>query len=281
MSFIRKILARQRRLWLKRRLTSLLCSLEAIAKIIVYGFFVSKSSDTKPKLHNLKSLVQEWLCSSKRQDAGRLTDNSSDSSAAHLPSFVSIYSEGSRRSSTHSINQQSTSSSCAYDNQLPPWVAESSLGVGTKGKAPEHRRRESFASDLPMHRIEDQEEYIPDIRASDVRPSQKTVDGNGDIEDEADKQQQQHKESINIHHDAYLKRVANVLDIICIVSYWIDFSLMMLSKGERTWSLFKALAAARVLRLIAITEGTRVCTTSIDGHIFFLFASLTDKPRSL
>lgn len=63
---------------------------------------------------------------------------------------------------------------------------------------------------------------------------------------------------LKVSHDAYLSRLGNIVDTVAIVSFWIDLFIMLFASGEETWSLFKALAAARILRLVVVTEGTAV-----------------------
>jgi hypothetical protein len=57
-------------------------------------------------------------------------------------------------------------------------------------------------------------------------------------------------------HRAYLNSFANVLDMISIISYWIDVILM--AYGYPYLSLFKALGALRPIRLLSLLPGTAV-----------------------
>lgn len=58
-------------------------------------------------------------------------------------------------------------------------------------------------------------------------------------------------------HRPYISGFANTLDIISIISYWVDFGLMI--HGYPYCSLFKAIGASRPLRLAMIFKGTAVC----------------------
>jgi hypothetical protein len=58
------------------------------------------------------------------------------------------------------------------------------------------------------------------------------------------------------HHQAYLNSFGNVLDLISVVCYWIDLGIMVY--GYPYCSVFKALAAARPLRLLSVLPGTAV-----------------------
>lgn len=57
-------------------------------------------------------------------------------------------------------------------------------------------------------------------------------------------------------HRPYLSNFGNWLDLISVICYWIDFTLMQVNYTEV--SLFKALGAARPLRLVGIIPGTAV-----------------------
>lgn len=58
-------------------------------------------------------------------------------------------------------------------------------------------------------------------------------------------------------HRPYISGFANTLDVISIISYWVDFGLMI--HGYPYCSLFKAIGASRPLRLAMIFKGTAVC----------------------
>lgn len=57
-------------------------------------------------------------------------------------------------------------------------------------------------------------------------------------------------------HRAYLNSFGNVLDLMSVVCYWIDLGIMLY--GYPYCSVFKALAAARPLRLLSVLPGTAV-----------------------
>ncbi|KAI9317892.1 Ion transport protein-domain-containing protein [Dichotomocladium elegans] len=73
---------------------------------------------------------------------------------------------------------------------------------------------------------------------------------------------------LKISHTAYLADATNLLDLIAISAYWIDLVLMLCTND--TWSLFKAIAAARVLRLAGITEGTAIIIRSLRSSFDML-----------
>lgn len=53
---------------------------------------------------------------------------------------------------------------------------------------------------------------------------------------------------------------ANAIDFVSIISYWIDLGLMV--NGYPNCSVFKALGAARPLRLLSLLPGTAVSDSS-------------------
>lgn len=59
-----------------------------------------------------------------------------------------------------------------------------------------------------------------------------------------------------VKHRPYLSNFGNWLDLISVVCYWIDLALMQINYTEV--SLFKAMGAARPLRLVGIIPGTAV-----------------------
>ncbi|KAI8075574.1 Ion transport protein-domain-containing protein [Thamnidium elegans] len=72
------------------------------------------------------------------------------------------------------------------------------------------------------------------------------------------------------YHRAYLNSFGNVLDTVSVVSYWIDFVLMMFNYPYM--SLFKALGALRPLRLLSILPGTAVILKSLETSWDILLA---------
>lgn len=81
--------------------------------------------------------------------------------------------------------------------------------------------------------------------------------------EEEEQANQLKKDHPAFYHKAYISGVANVLDLVSIVSYWIDFGLML---HEYPYcSLFKAMGALRPLRLLSILQGTAV---SFCGYIY-------------
>lgn len=71
--------------------------------------------------------------------------------------------------------------------------------------------------------------------------------------------QQANKKKPN--HKAYMCSFGNFIDIVSIVSYWIDLSLMI--EGYPYISLFKSLGAMRPIRLLSLLPGTAVSLTDI------------------
>lgn len=67
---------------------------------------------------------------------------------------------------------------------------------------------------------------------------------------------------LKVNHESYLSSVANVVDIVSIISYWIDV-VMISFFDQQPWSVFQALGATRLLRILVITEGTTVIMASL------------------
>lgn len=74
----------------------------------------------------------------------------------------------------------------------------------------------------------------------------------------------------NRYHRAYLNSFGNVMDMISMVSYWIDFVFMMYRYPYI--SLFKALGALRPLRLLSVLPGTAVILKSLETSWDILLA---------
>ncbi|ORX65453.1 hypothetical protein K493DRAFT_157461, partial [Basidiobolus meristosporus CBS 931.73] len=60
---------------------------------------------------------------------------------------------------------------------------------------------------------------------------------------------------------AYLRHSYNRLDFIVVISYWIDFTLIL--SGDGTFTLFKGLCALRPIRLLMLTGGLSVIQNSL------------------
>jgi Ion transport protein len=65
-----------------------------------------------------------------------------------------------------------------------------------------------------------------------------------------------HVPATMLKHRPYLTNFGNWLDLISVVCYWIDLALMKINYNNV--SLFKAVGAARPLRLVGIIPGTAV-----------------------
>ncbi|KAG0185974.1 calcium channel protein [Apophysomyces sp. BC1034] len=79
------------------------------------------------------------------------------------------------------------------------------------------------------------------------------------------------------NHKAYLNSFGNALDLFSVLCYWVDFAFMV--QEYRYFTLFKACAAFRPLRLLSVFPGTAVILRSLEtswelmllvsGFIFF------------
>ncbi|KAI8064552.1 Ion transport protein-domain-containing protein, partial [Gongronella butleri] len=82
-------------------------------------------------------------------------------------------------------------------------------------------------------------------------------------------QQQQHDTTTPkvqqhaVYHKAYLNSFGNCLDLASIICYWIDFGLMW--NNYTSISVFKAMGAAKPLRLLSILPGTAVILKSLEA----------------
>jgi hypothetical protein len=68
-------------------------------------------------------------------------------------------------------------------------------------------------------------------------------------------------ETHNIYETAFLRHSFNRIDLVAVASYWIDLVLTIMN--VRGFYLFKALAALRSLRLLAITSGSATILESL------------------
>ncbi|KAG2185318.1 hypothetical protein INT44_002108 [Umbelopsis vinacea] len=81
-----------------------------------------------------------------------------------------------------------------------------------------------------------------------------------------------------IYHDAYLSSITNILDLLVVVAYWVDFILI---HYNYPWcSFFKGIAAMKCFKLLFITQGTSAIMQSLSEcsdmlwnalFIFFFF----------
>ncbi|KAI8147435.1 Ion transport protein-domain-containing protein [Fennellomyces sp. T-0311] len=243
-------------------------TLEAVAKIIIYGFLYSKPSRRRPRILKwpIKRLTRLF-------DGVNLYKN-------HCPEYPSYVQQRRMlfaplsRSSTNTIPSISRSdlddehdTNFAGDSsQHPPWSPGGSPPRSVDDNCASHQIPSSY-----YHHSEGaggtDVQTIPSSalnRASSVdfdntsTHSKLFSSSHGRtvseiLEDE--------ENFLKISHQAYLSSLANILDLIAITAYWVDFGLMM--STTETWSLFKALAATRLLRLVNITEGTAIIIESL------------------
>ncbi|KAI9029793.1 Ion transport protein-domain-containing protein [Phycomyces nitens] len=73
-------------------------------------------------------------------------------------------------------------------------------------------------------------------------------------------------------HKAYLNKFGNVLDLISILCYWVDFGFML--HEYRYFTLFKTMGATRPLRLLLIFPGTAIIVKSLDESLGLLLVVL-------
>jgi len=68
-----------------------------------------------------------------------------------------------------------------------------------------------------------------------------------------------HKRRVRLAHRAFLRHSFNRLDFVAVVSFWVSF-VLTLSGAEKTHQLyiFRMLSCLRILRLLAMTNGTSV-----------------------
>jgi hypothetical protein len=68
-----------------------------------------------------------------------------------------------------------------------------------------------------------------------------------------------HKRRVRLAHRAFLRHSFNRLDFVAVIAFWVSF-LLTLSGVEKTRQLyiFRMLSCLRILRLLAMTNGTSV-----------------------
>ncbi|KAL7311607.1 calcium channel protein [Mucor circinelloides] len=69
---------------------------------------------------------------------------------------------------------------------------------------------------------------------------------------------------LKVAHQSFLSNLPNIIDLVSVTSYWIDLATV-LYLGRRPYPIFQAFAAARLLRLLVITEGTTVIMKSLSS----------------
>ncbi|KAK4512387.1 uncharacterized protein ATC70_003085 [Mucor velutinosus] len=69
---------------------------------------------------------------------------------------------------------------------------------------------------------------------------------------------------LKVTHKSFLSNLPNSIDLISVVSYWVDLATV-LYLGRRPYPIFQAFAATRLLRLLVITEGTTVIMKSLSS----------------
>lgn len=232
---------------------TLFTRLEAAAKIIVYGFFWSQFPKHLLWLAKLKERCPEWMmCWPAIKGCQRMTWQplrSHDSRSPEFASARSFYAANSIRSMSFvPPNSQlpTAESNGDYEYQPAPWspVASPSAPAtpstaSTVPAALSDSAMQAYREDIP-------EDAITEFRLSSAssKATNKT-----DLSSEL-------YGCLKVTHMAYCSSFSNVIDLLVITSYWIDLTLMLSSHD--TFSLFKTLAAARILRLVMITEGTSV-----------------------
>lgn len=72
-----------------------------------------------------------------------------------------------------------------------------------------------------------------------------------------------HKRRVRLAHRAFLRHSFNRLDFVAVVAFWVSF-LLSIDGVETTHQLyiFRMLSCLRILRLLALTNGTSVCSSS-------------------
>ncbi|KAJ5361521.1 hypothetical protein N7541_002365 [Penicillium brevicompactum] len=86
-----------------------------------------------------------------------------------------------------------------------------------------------------------------------------------------------HKRRVRLAHRAFLRHSFNRLDFVAVVAYWVSF-VLTLSGAEKEHQLyiFRMLSCLRILRLLAMTNGTSVILRSLKRaapllvHVAFL-----------
>lgn len=290
--------------------------MEAIGKIITYGFIISKPSQNRPELHDIICQDLQRFFRSTRHQYQRLvrypTHEAQGEDQRHQTNQVQQERGLSMFSSEHSfdripsISRSNSMTPTGYDDnndnnmpqisssldetQHPPWSPRNTSPTHSINQHPFVSRRSLYEShsSRPLHRKGEDEEVVSQgetISSSGLnRTSSFGIEGDHDYQDSHQQNYQcQHLRHddfspttsrtshrilspsvlidnevnfLKISHCAYLRSLSNVFDLVAISAYWIDLVLML--STDKTWSLFKAIGATRLLRLVFITEGTAV-----------------------
>ena len=286
--------------------------MEAIGKIITYGFIISKPSRNRPELHDVicqdlqrffritrhkyQRLVRYPTHEDQRQQNNQLQQErgvsafSSDRSFDRVPSISRSDPMAPIGNDDNNDNNTPQISSSLDETQHAPW---SPLHTSPTHSLNQH----TFVSRPPLYKSHSSRPFRRNGDDEEVVSQGETISSSGlnrttsfgiegDHEDQYSHEhnyQRQHlrhdgfspttsrtshrilspsvliDDEVNflkITHCAYLRSLSNVFDLIAISAYWIDLILML--STDETWSLFKAIGATRLLRLVFITEGTAV-----------------------
>lgn len=224
-------------------------SFEAIAKIIVYGLAISYPSKSRPKLLRLRHLFSPRKHDQRRTSSGSI-------GSARVPGFAApVFSSARSVRSVSAINvPERVNADISGDEIPPPWSPiinnqQPNVDPDTNNSL---RPYSYFASQYTPSSSPRNSSHCSPTSEHDLLENTplSTKTGKSLLEEE--------EKFLKVSHDAYLSRLGNIVDTVAIVSFWIDLSIMLFASGEETWSLFKALAAARILRLVVVTEGTAV-----------------------
>lgn len=217
-------------------------SLEAIAKIIVYGLAISYPSKSKPKLLRLKQLF-----SPRKHDPRRTS--SSTIVSTQVPGFAApVFSSARSVRSVSAINAPERINANGSEDEIPPpWSPINQPNVDPDTNNSLHPYSDFISPTSSPH---NSDQFSP--------TSEHGLLGNSPLSAKTNKSLVEEEKFLSVNHDAYLSHLGNIVDTVAIASFWIDLFIMLFTSGQETWSIFKALAAARILRLVVVTEGTAV-----------------------
>lgn len=243
-------------------------TLEAISKIIVYGFFFTRHSNSRPTLSTIIQHLHQAIIYPNRQSGANLlwrTVDDDANSTSHrpvkqnnVPAYVSSSSISSDNDSLPHASLLSVNSGHINRNNTHNCQPETNLNNNTR--FPETSASVNSASIKHGRNARDEEDVWSimttaerQVRASISYSSQRTSDSEHD---------EGIDEFLKVNHKPYLSSIANVVDLISIICYWIDV-FVFLRYNKRPWSILQALAAMRLFRFLAVTEGTAVIMNSL------------------
>jgi hypothetical protein len=234
----------------------LISSIEIIAKIIVFGFIVNPPPPS--------TLIRQRTTHRRASDGPSPYSFQGSSKSLGIRDPEKDAMSGSisgrlrQRSSHTGLKKRNAKRSQQHGTGDTPVVSPFPSPAGSAAPSPVH-------SDVSDHEPDDQSEWNGMDEHTRRQKSRKNYTSAQQIrrwimgkghEDASNTKTGARRPKVRPLHNAYLRHTFNRIDFLAVVCYWIDFVFMIM--GVTHFPLFKALAALRPMRLLAITSGLAV-----------------------